>query len=95
MKIKIVPTLLILLLFTAITTANSTEKKRGVELTILDKSKISWSKRSLCSFFGKSPMATSWRDNYPGPKMPILKDTIDIDVFDIDYTREFIEKINE
>ena len=92
MKIKVVPILLTLLVFAAITTANSTEKKRGVELTILDKSKISWSKGSIGSFLGKSPVATSWRDIYPGPKMPILKDTIDINVFDIDYTREFIEK---
>ena len=95
MKRKYAALLLLVPLLTVIITGYSTDKNFGVELTILENPKMYRNMRTGDMFMSKTSKASSFSGHSLSVKIPSLKDTIDTDIWEIDYTRAFSEKINE
>ncbi len=87
--------LLFVPLFSAIITGYSTGKNDGVELTILENSKSYRYMDERDLFISKTTKASSYIGSSLVVMIPPLKDTIDADICEIDYNREFSERINE
>jgi len=81
--------------FAAIITGYSTDKNDGVELTILENPKIHRNIRTWDLITSKTTKPSSYIGSSLDVKIPSLKDTIDTNIYEIDYTREFSEKINK
>lgn len=93
---RIHATLLLLVpLFAAIITGYSTGKNNGVELTILENPQMYRNIRTWDLISSKTAKVSSFNGYSRDVKMPLLKDTIDTDICEIDYIREFTEKINK
>jgi hypothetical protein len=95
MKRKHATLLLLVPLFAAIITGYSTGKNDGVELTILENPKMYRNMDEWDLFTSKTTKASSYIGSCLVVKIPPLKDTIDTDICEIDYIREFRETINE
>ncbi|MFA6335827.1 MAG: hypothetical protein WCX48_09825 [Bacteroidales bacterium] len=95
MKRKHATFLLLVLLLAAIITGYSTDKHFGVELTIMENPKMYRNMGTWDIFMSETSKASSFVGCSLDAKIPSLKDTIATDICEIDYTREFSEKINE
>jgi len=95
MKRKYAIFLLLVPLFAAIITGYSTRKNNGVELTILENPKMYRNMEGWDLYMSKTTKASSYIGSSLVVKIPSLKDTIDTDIYEIDYNREFTEKINK
>ena len=96
MKRKSAILLLSVPLIAAIFTSFSTGNKDGVELTILQNSKMNGNIRAWDLYFrSQTVKASSYIGSSLDVKIPSLNDTIDNEIYEIDYMREFTEKINE
>lgn len=95
MKRKSAILLLSVPLIAAIITSFSTVNKDGVELTILENPKMYNNIRTWDLYNSKTFKASSYIGYSLDTKMPSLKDTIETDICEIDYIREFNEVIND
>lgn len=95
MKRKYAALLLLVPLLAAITTGYSTDKNFGVELTILENPKMYRNMGTWDLSMSKTSKASSFIGYSLDVKIPSLKDTIDTDIWEIDYNRGFSEMINE
>jgi len=95
MKRKHATFLILVSLSAAIITGYSTDKNDGVELTIPENPKIHRNIRTWDLITSKTTKPSSYIGSSLDVKIPSLKDTIDTNICEIDYTREFREKINK